>query len=307
MSDERSDRTEVTVVERPITREVGTEACVVVIHGEALGRRFPLEYVKGRNKTEVVRRVVGRSGSADIVLDTESVSRRHAEFLIQHDGRVAIRDLESTNGTYVNDRQVSGQHDLRNGDLVRIGRSILKYLESDNVEALYHEEIYRLTTTDGMTGAYNKRYFMETLEREIGRCFRYERPLSVMMLDMDHFKKVNDQHGHLAGDAVLKGIAQVIAQNLRKEDVFARYGGEEFGLILPEITLDGAAVLAEKLRSLVQGTRIRHDGLELQVTMSIGVAPLPKDKETDVLDMIRVADGCLYRAKNEGRNRVVIA
>lgn len=307
MAIDKSERTEVTVIERAVVREVGTEACVVVIHGEALGRRFPLEYPAGRTSGEAIHMVVGRSGNSDLMLDIESVSRRHAEFIVQADGRVSVRDLESTNGTYVNDRPVLGAHELRNGDLVKIGRSILKYLESDNIEAQYHEEIYRLTTTDGLTGAFNKRFFSETLEREIGRCFRYNRPLSLMMLDIDFFKKVNDTHGHLAGDAVLKQIAHVIAQNVRKEDVFARYGGEEFALILPEIEQEGAGVLAEKLRGLVQATRLRHDGIEIAVTMSFGVAGLPKDKEIDVPAFVQIADECLFKAKHGGRNRVVVA
>lgn len=299
--DHKTERTAVTVIERPIAPAKPTQACLVMIYGSDLGKRFPLEPEGGKAR----ELVVGRSSQSEINIDEESVSRRHALFHVHDDGRVQVRDLDSTNGTYVNDRPVKEQL-LTDGDMIKIGRAIFKYLTSSNIEAQYHEEIYRLTTTDGLTSVYNKRYFLEALDREMGRCFRYTRPLTLVMIDIDHFKKINDTHGHLAGDTVLKQVAGLLVANVRKEDIFARYGGEEFGLILPEVTLDGAHVLSEKLRALIAEGHFAFEGQQIPVTISIGIAALPT--ESIGLDgFIGKADAALYDAKNTGRNRVCLA
>jgi diguanylate cyclase (GGDEF)-like protein len=298
--EQKSERTEITVVEKPIAQAGDGEGCLVMIYGGALGRRFPLTPPPANGApTELV---VGRSQNADIQLDVESVSRRHAAFVVHPGGKVLIKDFDSTNGTYVNEKPIEGQLALADGDFVKIGRSIFKYLRN-NVEAKYHEEIYRLTTTDGLTGIYNKRYFLETLEREMGRCLRYDRPLSLVMIDIDFFKQVNDTHGHLAGDTVLSQLAALIAAKVRKEDIFARYGGEEFALILPEVPNDGAVQLAEKLRALVEATPMTFDGTPIRITISLGLASLPKNEIT-VADFVQSADDFLYQAKESGRNRV---
>ena len=294
------EHTEVTVVEQPITQQADVEGCLVMIYGGALGRRFALTAPPENGVPAEL--VVGRSQTVDIQLDVESVSRRHAAFIVHPGGKVVLKDFESTNGTYVNDKLIDSELQLHDGDFVKIGRAIFKYLRN-NVEAKYHEEIYRLTTTDGLTGIYNKRYFLETLEREMGRCLRYDRPLSLIMIDIDFFKRVNDTHGHLAGDAVLSQLGNLIAGKVRKEDIFARYGGEEFALILPEIPNDGAIALAEKLRGLVAATAMKFDGSTIEVTISLGLASLPKD-EISVADFVQRADDFLYQAKESGRNRV---
>ena len=162
-----------------------------------------------------------------------------------------MADLNSTNGTFVNDDVVREQR-LRDGDQVRIGRSILKFMTGENIEVHYHEEIYRLMTVDGLTQIYNRRYFNEALEREFNRSKRYDRALSLIVFDIDHFKRVNDTHGHLAGDNLLRQIATAVKPRLRREDIFARTGGEEFGILVPEIALDGARITAEKVRRIVE-------------------------------------------------------
>ncbi len=298
---DESEQTAVTALVKASEPVRDSEACLVMIYGTALGRRFPLALPADKNvPTELI---VGRSQTSDIQLDEESVSRKHAAFVVYNSDHVVVRDFESTNGTYVNEKTILQDVPLRDGDLIKIGRSIFKYLSSNNLEAQYHEEIYRLTTTDGLTGIYNKRYFIESLEREMGRCFRYERPLSLLMLDIDFFKKINDQHGHLAGDSVLKQLAVLIQDNVRREDIFARYGGEEFAIILPEVTHDGALILAEKLRGLVAAKTQRFDDEDIAVTISIGVASLPKT-ELQPEGFVKVADAALYEAKNNGRNKV---
>src|SRR5689334_6833480 len=185
------------------------------------------------------------------MLDGDSVSRRHAKFEQRGPGWV-VADEGSTNGTYCNDEQISREVVLRNGDRVKIGPTIFKFLSGADVEAQYHEEIYRMTIMDGLTQIYNARYLYEALEREIIRGRRHERDLSILMFDIDHFKRINDVHGHLAGDFVLKELARIVQQRIRRDEVFARYGGEEFSIILPETSLDGAVSLAETLRQKVE-------------------------------------------------------
>lgn len=287
-------KTVVTVISKISDRPASREAALVVIHGLDLGRKYDL----GTDAT-----VVGRSSKADIQIDQESISRNHAKFTNAR-GRVSVKDLGSTNGTYVNDELVSGELTLRNGDLVKIGRTIFKFIAGGNIEAAYHDEIYKLTTVDGLTQIFNRRYFEETLEREIARCNRYSRALSLIIFDIDHFKAVNDTYGHLAGDYVLKHLASTVKTRIRREDVLCRYGGEEFAILLPEVDTKGAVVLAEKTRKLIEKHKFEFDKQTMPVTISLGVSSLSADIG-DVADLIRATDAKLYEAKNGGRNRVV--
>ncbi|QSQ25745.1 GGDEF domain-containing protein [Pyxidicoccus parkwayensis] len=286
--------TVVTVISKISDRPVNLDAALVVIYGLDLGRKFDLT----REET-----LIGRSSKADIQIDQESVSRNHAGITNTREG-VRIRDLGSTNGTFINDDLVEGTCSLRNGDLVKIGRTIFKFIAGGNIEAAYHDEIYRLTTMDGLTQIYNRRYFDEQLDRELSRSRRYERVLSMVLLDIDFFKKVNDTFGHLAGDSVLKQLASTVRTKIRREDVFARYGGEEFAILLPEVALGGTRQLAEKVRRLVEKQRFEFDKQHIPVTVSVGIATLePQHREAG--DLVRTADERLYEAKSSGRNRVV--
>jgi two-component system cell cycle response regulator len=293
VSSDLKNKTVVTVISRIAERPVAKQACLVVIYGMELGKKFNIE---GRSM------IIGRSSKCDVQIDQESVSRNHCK--IVNTGKTAlIRDLGSTNGTYVNDDPVD-EHVLRDGDLVKIGRTIFKFLTGTNIEHAYHEEIYRLTTVDGLTQVYNKRYFMEVLEREISRSQRYARELSLIMFDIDHFKLVNDNYGHLAGDYVLKHLASVIKAKIRREDIMARYGGEEFAIILPEIDHMNAIRFSEKIRILVENTEFRFEDTQIPITISIGVATVGENTGTPD-DLIKVADDNLYEAKHAGRNCVV--
>ncbi|RKH61598.1 GGDEF domain-containing protein [Corallococcus aberystwythensis] len=285
--------TVVTVISKISERPVNLDAALVVIYGLDLGRKYDL----AREET-----LIGRSSKADIQIDQEAVSRNHARITNTTKG-VRIEDLGSTNGTFVNDDVAASARSLQNGDLVKIGRTIFKFIAGGNIEAAYHDEIYRLTTMDGLTQIYNRRYFDEQLDREISRSRRYERVLSLVMFDLDHFKEVNDTYGHLAGDSVLKQLASTVRTRIRREDVFARYGGEEFALLLPEINLGGARQLAEKVRKLVERQRFEFDKQVIPVTLSVGVATLePTHREP--ADLVRTADERLFEAKSQGRNRV---
>lgn len=268
------------------------EACIIVIYGPELGKRLQLGTAPF---------AIGRSSKSDVFLDQESVSRNHAR--ISFDGtHYWVADLQSTNGTFVNDEAVKEQQ-LHDGDQVRVGRSILKFMTGENVEMHYHEEIYRLMTVDGLTQVFNRRYFNEALEREFNRSGRYERALSLILFDIDHFKRCNDTFGHLAGDNLLRQIGSAVKARLRREDIFARTGGEEFGILLPEIDLEGARATAEKVRKIVETTPLRYERNVISCTISLGVAQMAPPDETQEA-LYKRADGYLYEAKQAGRNRV---
>ncbi len=269
------------------------ESCLVQIHGPALGKKYVLDDEEFG---------IGRDVKNNIVVDLDNVSRRHAKITTRQ-GRAYIEDLGSTNGTYLNDQEVLEETALRSGDLVKVGGSIFKFLSGGNVETLYHEEIYHLTITDGLTQVSNKRYLLEFLEREMGRCHRYNRPLSLLMFDVDHFKDVNDANGHIAGDYLLRELAQIIRQRVRKEECFARFGGEEFALAMPETGPENARRFAEKIRKMVEEQVFVFEGREMKITLSLGVANMTPEM-TEPVQFIQAADANLYQAKKDGRNRV---
>lgn len=295
ISDVTRIKTVVTVISKISDRPLSERAALVVIYGSDLGKRIELDRPAF---------LVGRSSKCDVQVDQASVSRAHARIEMGETG-FRVVDLGSTNGTFVNDVAVNDRV-LNDGDFIKIGRTIFKFLGGANIESEYHETIYRLTTVDGLTGAHNKRYFVEALDRELSRCRRYRRDLSLVMFDMDKFKDVNDQYGHLAGDYVLKTTCEIIQEHIRREDILARYGGEEFAAVLPEINLAGATKFAEKLRHLVENHPFRFDGAAIPVTLSLGVTQLG-DPVTEPDEFIDIADRCLYAAKEGGRNRVVAA
>ena len=245
---------------------------------------------------------IGRSPNCQVPIDQESVSRKHCEIRFQ-DGEFLVRDLGSTNGTYVNDDLVDPQGRLRHGDQLKVGRTILKFIVGDDVEVQYHEEIYRLMTTDGLTQLNNRRYFDDMLDREVARAKRYKRTFSLLIFDLDHFKRVNDRFGHLAGDTLLRQLGAILLGRLRVNDVLARIGGEEFGLITPEVGLDGARELAGKINRLIGDTRFEFEGSAVKITASIGVAEWQADYE-DAWDLFKAADDKMYEAKRAGRNQV---
>jgi two-component system, cell cycle response regulator len=293
------EKTRVTQVVQPPAAASGprsTTDCLVVIYTKEptlLGKRFVLD----NNPTRV-----GRGADNQVVLDGDSVSRRHAHFEQRTNAWLVVDD-GSTNGTYCNDEQISREVVLKNGDRVKIGPTIFKFLSGADVEAQYHEEIYRMTIMDGLTQIHNKRYLYEALEREIIRGRRHERDLTILLFDIDHFKRINDVHGHLAGDFVLKELARVVQARIRRDEVFARYGGEEFAIILPETSLDGAVALAETLRQKVSEHLFVFQADAIRVTISVGAALLQESDRT-ANDLIKRADEKLYVAKNKGRNKV---
>ena len=267
---------------------------LVTIYGEPIGRRYELREV-------APSAILGRDPEAALTIDDDSVSRSHCEFQQLEDGWY-VQDLGSTNGTYVAGEQIQ-RAKLSDGDHIKVGSTILKYLSTANVEAAYYEEIYRMAIFDGLTQIHNRRYLEEFTEREISRCKRHGRPLSLMLFDVDHFKSINDQHGHLTGDYVLRELAARIMGRIRKEELFARYAGDEFVVVLPESMVTEAEKFALAVLDLVGGEPFSFDGETLTVTISIGVGSLADGIDTPS-QLVKAADDALYRAKRGGRGRV---
>lgn len=295
------EKTRVTQVVRPISGGgpddgVPRTDCLVTIYTKEptlLGKRFVLDQSPTR---------VGRGTDNHVVLDGDSVSRRHAQFE-QKAASWLVSDLGSTNGTYCNDEQVTRPTRLVNGDRVKVGATIFKFLSGADVEAQYHEEIYRLTIIDGLTQIHNKRYLFEALERELIRGRRHGRQLAVLMFDIDHFKRINDSHGHAVGDEVLRSVAARCSEVIRDVDVLGRYGGEEFAVLLPETPLQGAVETAERLRAAIGDRGISTSVGDVAVTISAGAAELSPET-VDVHALLDRADAAMLFAKRLGRNRV---
>jgi two-component system, cell cycle response regulator len=270
------------------------EAHMVVLSGSGLGRMFP---VGGRPM------IIGRSLSADIVVDDVGVSRQHA-VVEQLETATKIRDMGSTNGTWVEGERVGPEgRVLENGVHIRIGPgTILKYGFKDELENKLLNALYQSATRDGLTGVYNRRYFSERLKGEVAYHKRHKLPLSLLLLDIDHFKRLNDTYGHPYGDAVLKQVAIILSQGVRAEDVVVRYGGEEFAIICRQTEPNEALNIAERIRSMVARTRFTDQRIETRATISIGVGTLTGSELTSAESLVELVDQNLYRAKSGGRN-----
>ncbi|MBP8808065.1 MAG: GGDEF domain-containing protein [Kofleriaceae bacterium] len=275
------------------------ESCLVLLHppGPDIGRRTAL--------TKQLY-LIGRDTDADLVISRSAVSRHHAQLAKEGDGAWWAIDLGSTNGTFVNEQRIQ-RHALADGDQVRFGDAIFKFLSGANIESAYHEEIYRMTILDGLTGIHNKRYFLEFIDRELAGAKRHGHALSLVMFDIDFFKRINDEHGHLAGDQVLKDLTGRLKARMRREDLFARYGGEEFACVLSSTGLDGGVIFAEHVRALMAERPVIWNQTAIPVTVSLGVACAYNEPNLDPPTLIKRADDNLYVAKRNGRNQVVPA
>lgn len=267
---------------------------VVVSGGARVGAMYPLD------AAEVV---IGRASDAGVVLDDEGASRRHAWVVHREDGLFVLEDRGSTNGTFVNGERV-GTHVLSDGDKIQIGATILRFDYQDSFDAALQRDLFESATRDGLTRVMNKKTFLDLMVKELAFSRRHSTPLSLVMLDIDHFKTINDTWGHLAGDAVLVRLAAEVQGTTRTEDVLARYGGEEFVLVLRQTARANAFVLAERVRVLVERTEFVWEGQRIPVTVSLGIAEFDPATHEDASAIIGAADERLYEAKHAGRNRV---
>jgi diguanylate cyclase (GGDEF)-like protein len=286
---------EIDLAELSAPRQHAT-ASVIVYDGDEIGA------VHGLTRDETV---FGRTGDCDVVVPHDNVSRRHA--LIR---RVApgsqeyeVVDLNSTNGTFLNGEAVQRAR-LSEGDKIKIGASTLKFAVLDEADISFQARIVEMIHVDDLTGLLTKRSLYRALEKELVRAQRYARPVGVLMMDLDFFKQINDTHGHLVGSHCLAEVGRVIRDTTRTVDVNGRYGGEEFVSYLPETSLAESLLVAERIRSALASRWFRHDETIYQVRISIGVSAFPIHGAT-VEELVHAADLALYRAKADGRNKVV--
>jgi len=245
---------------------------------------------------------IGRGATGGLMLDADSVSRRHAR--VEWTGaNHRIVDTGSTNGTFVNGSRIQG-HELRDGDRVQIGKVLLKYIATGNIEASYHEEFQRLMRFDPLTNTCNKRTFEESLRTAVSASRTQQKPLSLMVFDLDHFKKVNDTHGHVAGDSVLCELASVAREAMPKELVFGRVGGEEFAALYEGAERAAMVGVAEAVRQATAAHPFSFEGKRLSLTVSVGVAERAGGSDETPEALYERADTKLYEAKNSGRNCV---
>jgi two-component system cell cycle response regulator len=299
MTDEDDDKTQTVIQSVPLTIPDNMTAYLVVLASEeSTGKMFRLE--PGEH-------IIGRAPDATIRLEGPGISRHHARLVCLPDGTVDLEDLGSKNGTFVQGEPLEGPRKLRDGDKLQIGNAtILKLSYQDSLDQAFQETLYESATRDGLTGAFNKKYFGDAIQRELSFCVRHQSPLSLVMVDVDFFKRLNDTHGHLAGDQVLSQLGLLMGQMIRAEDVLARVGGEEFAFLLRECNHPNALNFAERVRAMVEATPFTFGEQQVQVTVSVGVATLGRSHPTPEL-LLEAADRALYRAKEQGRNRVASA
>lgn len=260
--------------------------------GPDMGRKYELH-----GKTAGI----GRDPSNSIVIESDSVSRRHARLTTGEGARI-VTDLKSTNGTFVNNHSIMSQV-LENGDQVKVGDTIFKYLVGSDVETGYHEEIYRMTIIDGLTGVYNKRYFLEALDRELSRSRSYGRNVSILMIDIDSFSRLNDSFGHAAVDFILQAMSNCIVEHLNSNDIVARDRGKSFAVLLPEKSDESASALAEEIQKNIARHEFVFEEEKIPVTVSIGVAT-NRGGDYTATDIINEAAERLYQAQSTGGNCV---
>ena len=288
-----------STLEVTISRDMGTlirvaaeqRALLLVLSGTRLGHRLVL----GDAVVDI-----GRGSAAGLILDADSISRKHAR-IERFGGGHKIVDLGSTNGTYVNGARVKEQI-LKDGDRIGIGKALLKYMAGGNIEGAYHEEVQRLMRFDPLTNIFNKRHFDESLRLSVFTAAGSAKPLSLIVFDLDYFKKVNDTFGHMAGDAVLCGATAAVQSILSPTELFGRVGGEEFAVVCEDADLLSALERAEAIRRAISREPYAFEEKRLPVTVSAGVAQLGADEEAEGL--FDRADAQLYAAKGAGRNCV---
>lgn len=272
----------------------GSERLVlIVLSGGRVGQRFVLPSGRAR---------IGRETTSEIALDDEGVSRDHATVTC-NDTICEVTDHASTNGVFVNGERVE-RRTLAPGDRLGVGATTLELRLEDELEAEFEQRIFSAALHDGLTGAFNRAAFDRELRSEVSRANRHGTPLALVLFDLDHFKQVNDQHGHTAGDTVLREFVQRLQAIIRSEDYLARFGGEEFAVICAHTTTDEARTLAQRALAVVSAAPFLADGVRLDITTSAGIGQLTEESERTAEALIAAADASLYRAKAQGRARV---
>ena len=276
---------------------------LVFLSGDLLAVPIPLE------REEVI---LGRALEADVRINDARVSRRHARIntVFNRESETTeyvLTDLNARNGTLLNNQKIKREI-LQHGDKITIGEHILRFEMLDEIDREYQRRIRRLLSHDDLTGLLSSRSFFSELRREAELAKQENRVFCVLMMDVDHFKAVNDTYGHLTGSQTLEEIGARITQSLRSGDAAARFGGEEFAAFLLDAELAQGLVAGERIRAEIENhefsvIRQGKPSASHHITISIGVATFPNDS-SDPIELIEYADSALYHAKREGRNRV---
>jgi two-component system cell cycle response regulator len=281
-----------SAVKAPATRD---QAYLIVLAGSAMGEMYKITHE---------RTIIGRGQRADVRMMDEGVSREHCEILVEGE-KIVLHDLGSTNGTYCRGLRIDDRQELADGDKILVGSgTVLKFTYHDKLDEVFQRQMYESALRDDLTKAFNKKYFMDRVESEFAYAVRHNLPLSLVSFDIDHFKNINDTHGHPAGDHVLAELSATILALVRVEDVFARVGGEEFSTICRGADPSQGRIVAERLRQAVESRAFMFDNKNIPVTISVGLASVPHPAIRDALEFISAADQMLYEAKRSGRNRV---
>ncbi len=296
MQDDWEDKTVVATSLAPAAPGGGKRAQLVVLAGSNVGEMYNMQGTL----------VIGRGRDADIRIQGDGISRQHAKIRVANDG-VQFEDLGSTNGSFVNGERAQ-TCPLQDGDKIQLGSAtILKFTYQDEIDEDFQRQMFESASRDALTQIYNKRFFLERLHSEFAFSVRHKAMLSLIIFDIDHFKQINDTHGHLAGDYVLGELAKTVVPMIRSEDVFARYGGEEFVIMSRSTDPPSAAVVSERVRQTVERYRFEYEGKRIAVTVSLGMAGMPNPDIKAPEDLLARADRALYEAKRSGRNRMVCA
>ncbi len=276
---------------------------LVFLSGELIAVPIPLE------REEVI---LGRALEADVRVNDTKVSRRHAKInkVVNektNETEYVLTDFGSRNGILINGQRVTMEV-LQNGDKITVGEQILRFDLLDEIDREYQRQIHRLISHDDLTGLLSSRSFFSELRREAARAKSENRPFCVLMMDVDHFKNVNDTYGHLTGSKTLEEIGGSIIEIMRSGDAAARFGGEEFAAFLLDAEMTQAMIAAERIRAVIESqaftvVRTGKPAETHHVTISIGISTFPGDS-LDPIELVEMADSALYRAKREGRNRV---
>lgn len=266
---------------------------LIILNGKQQGKKFRLE--EGQN-------VFGRDPNGPIFIQDHQISRTHGKITSQN-SQLTIEDLGSTNGIFVDGTAIT-KADISSTSRIQVGNTLLKITFKDATELEIEEELFKAATTDALTGVENRSSFMKGSEQDLAYAKRNRLPTSVVMIDADHFKTINDTHGHQAGDHVLRTLAKLINNEKRTEDRLGRYGGEEFIMLLRGSSGDNTQLFCERLREKISEHEFNFNETSINVSVSIGFYPTDKEEVLNLENMIRKADEALYTAKKSGRNRV---
>jgi diguanylate cyclase (GGDEF)-like protein len=267
---------------------------LVILTGGQMGQLFGI----GEDQL-----VIGRGASCDVRIGDDGVSRRQAH-LMREDGRIFVEDLGSRNGTFVNGKRLEHRHPLSVGDKIQVGTSTLvKYARLDPIDAAYQQRMFEAAVKDALTGALNKRHFQERIEAELAFARRHKTPLALLVMDVDRFRRINQDHGYAVGDKLLQAVARRLRSIVRTEDVLARWSGDDFA-ILTRVDTAGALALAERIRTQIAANQFAAHAVETRLTVTIGVAAIPDVPAELPRQLVQAADEAMARAKQAGRNRV---